>query len=128
MENKNLEKGKFTPRVLLDAENGLIEIEGDSLPENTYEFYQPILDWVEEYFKNPKLSTTINFELSYFNSGSSKALFDMMDILAAIKENDDKGLQIEINWIYDEENESMEEEGEEFIEEFEDLNINLVTK
>jgi hypothetical protein len=36
--------------------------------------------------------------------------------------------QIEINWIYDKENESAEEAGEDFIEDFEALNINLVAK
>jgi hypothetical protein len=35
---------------------------------------------------------------------------------------------ITINWIYDKENESIEEAGEDFIEDFENLNINLVTK
>ena len=30
-----------------------------------------------------------------------------------------------INWIYDEENESAEEAGEDFIEDFEDLDIRL---
>mgnify|MGYP006450346123 CR=1 FL=1 len=35
---------------------------------------------------------------------------------------------IKINWIYDEENESAEEAGEDFIEDFEDLKIELVTK
>ena len=35
---------------------------------------------------------------------------------------------IKINWIYDEENESAEEAGEDFIEDFEDLDIELVIK
>jgi len=33
-----------------------------------------------------------------------------------------------INWIYDEENESALEAGEDFMEDFEDLTINLVEK
>jgi hypothetical protein len=36
--------------------------------------------------------------------------------------------EIEINWIYDEENENALEAGEDFIEDFEDLHINLVKK
>ena len=35
---------------------------------------------------------------------------------------------IKINWVYDEENESAEEAGEDFIEDFEDLDIKLVRK
>ena len=49
---------------------------------------------------------------------------DLFDILG---ENKDK-VDIEINWIYDEENESAEEAGEDFIEDFEDLDIKLVAK
>jgi len=35
---------------------------------------------------------------------------------------------IEINWLYDEDNDSSMEAGEDFIEDFEDLTINLVSK
>jgi SiaC family regulatory phosphoprotein len=44
-----------------------------------------------------------------------------------IEENAESN-SIEINWIYDEENESAGEAGEDFIEDFEDLNIKLVHK
>ena len=63
-------------------------------------------------------------EIIYFNSSSSKLFFDLFDLLE--ENNDENG--IEINWIYDEENESALEAGEDFIEDFENLKINLVQK
>lgn len=125
MENLVIEETKYTPSIKLDAESGTIEFVGKSYPENTFEFYKPVLAWVEEYFEtSAKDTTTVNMEIVYFNSSSSKLFFDFFDLLDENKDDHN----IVINWIYDEENESAEEAGEDFIEDFEDLTINLVTK
>jgi len=124
MENLNIDETKYTPKIELDP-NGIINLIGKSYPENTFEFYAPMMDWVKEYFENdPAEVTTVNMEITYFNSSSSKLFFDFFDLL----EENSEEYKIVINWIYDEENESAEEAGEDFIEDFEDLNINLVTK
>ncbi|MCK5111515.1 MAG: DUF1987 domain-containing protein [Arcobacteraceae bacterium] len=124
MENLNIEETKYTPVINLDA-SGTISMVGKSYPENTFEFYAPMMDWVKEYFETcAAATTTVNIEITYFNSSSSKLFFDFFDLLEENNENND----IKINWIYDEENESAEEAGEDFIEDFEDLNIKLVTK
>ena len=124
MENIKLEATKYTPEISLDL-NGTISLVGKSYPENTFEFYTPMMNWLEEYFETaPAELTTVNMEIIYFNSSSSKLFFDFFDLL---EENSEK-CKIEINWIFDEENESAEEAGEDFIEDFESLNIKLVTK
>jgi len=124
MENLNIEATKYTPDIKLDT-NGTISMVGKSYPENTFEFYEPMMTWVSDYFANEaKETTTVNLEITYFNSSSSKLFFDFFDLLEDNKDDN----KIEINWIYDEENESAEEAGEDFIEDFEDLNIKLVTK
>jgi len=125
MDNLEFAETKYTPKITLDAEKGLIEMIGKSYPENTFEFYQPVIDWMEEYFEsNAKELTTVNMEIIYFNSSSSKLFFDFFDLLENVH-NDHK---LDINWIYDEENESAEEAGEDFIDDFENLNIKLITK
>ncbi|MCK5294655.1 MAG: DUF1987 domain-containing protein [Arcobacteraceae bacterium] len=124
MENLNIEATKYTPKITLDA-SGTISLVGKSYPENTFEFYAPMMDWIKEYFETSAQDiTTVNMEITYFNSSSSKLFFDFFDLL---EENSDDNT-IKINWIFDEENESAEEAGEDFIEDFEDLDINLVTK
>ena len=124
MNNIIIEKTKYTPSIQLDAQNGIVELSGKSYPENTFEFYKPMLDWLEEYFENPQEITTINMEIIYFNSSSSKLFFDFFDLL---EEKSEKA-KLVVNWIYDVENETALEAGEEFIEDFEDLVINLVKK
>jgi hypothetical protein len=125
MENLYIPATKYTPEINLDAEKGIIEIKGKSYPENTFEFYAPVMEWIEEYLECcAKDKITVNMEIIYFNSSSSKLFFDLFDLLDEVKDRYD----ITVNWIYDEENESAEEAGEDFIEDFEGLNINLVKK
>ncbi|WP_321468313.1 DUF1987 domain-containing protein [Halarcobacter sp.] len=125
MEKLIIEETKYTPFIKLDNEKGLMELVGKSYPENTFEFYKPMLDWVEEYFEKNDKKTIVNMEIIYFNSSSSKLFFDFFDLLEEAHNN---GKSIEINWIYDEENESALEAGEDFKEDFEDLNFNLIEK
>jgi len=124
MENILLDATKYTPAISLNT-NGTISLVGKSYPENTFEFYAPMMEWLEKYFDgNAAQKTIINMEIIYFNSSSSKLFFDLFDLL----EDNHEENTIEINWIYDEENESALEAGEDFIEDFETLNINLVAK
>jgi hypothetical protein len=78
-----------------------------------------------EYFDgNAKEKTVINLEIIYFNSSSSKLFFDFFDLLE--ESNGDN--KIEINWFYDEDNESALEAGEDFKDDFENLEFNLIKK
>ncbi len=124
MKELRIEASQYTPQISMDAQKGIIEIAGKSYPENTFEFYKPVIEWLEEYFINPQQDTAVNMEIVYFNSSSSKLFFDFFDIL---EENQDK-TKITINWIYDKENESAKEAGEEFQEDFESLEMNLQEK
>jgi hypothetical protein len=83
------------------------------------------MDWLENYFDgNTAEKTVFNMEIIYFNSSSSKLFFDLFDLLDENREEN----TIEVNWIYDAENESAEEAGEDFRDDFEELTINLVEK
>jgi len=122
MENLQLEATKYTPEISLDV-NGTVTMIGKSYPENTFEFYKPVMEWITEYFADGNKKLTVNMEITYFNSSSSKLFFDFFDLL---EENNND--ELVINWIYDEENESALESGEDFKDDFEDLTINLVQK
>ena len=124
MKNLELDATKRTPKINLNT-NGIMSMTGKSYPENTFEFYAPVMEWLEQYFESEMPQESIfNLELTYFNSGSSKLFFNFFDLLA---ENSKKHT-IVVNWIYDEDNESAEEAGEDFIEDFEELNIVLQAK
>ena len=122
MENLVIEETKYTPTINLDA-SGTVSIVGKSYPENTFEFYAPVMEWLGTYFEEGNKKLTLNMEITYFNSSSSKLFFDMFDLL-----DENNSDELVINWIYDEENESALEAGEDFKDDFEDLTINFVTK
>jgi SiaC family regulatory phosphoprotein len=107
MEVINLEGTEDTPKIILDRNNGIFEISGRSLPEDSAEFYQPILDWLDEYGKNPNPETVFIFKLEYFNTASSKLILDILSKLETITNTT-------INWYFHEDDEDMEEAGTEF--------------
>jgi hypothetical protein len=98
-----------TPRVLLDQENGIFVISGRSLPEDSAEFYSPVLDWIRAYSKTPNPTTEFIFRLDYSNTASSKFIHEIIVALEQIK-------GAKVIWWFLEEDEDMEEAGKEFAE------------
>ena len=100
-----------TPTVNFNAENGIIEIKGRSIPENSIEFYKPLVDWLDEYVSSPSDKTEVNIQLEYFNTSSSKCILDVFKKLEkALQVNDN----VIINWYYEEDDEDMLEAGEDY--------------
>jgi len=111
METIKIQGTEDTPRIILDAENEIMEISGRSLPEDVTAFYEPVLNWLKDYSENPKEKTIFNFKLTYFNTASSKLLLDILMLLEELRE---KGNDVLIRWHYPEEDEDMEEAGDEY--------------
>ena len=100
-----------TPTVNLDPSSGKVEIKGRSIPENSIEFYKPIVDWLESYSSVPKDLTEVNIQLEYFNTSSSKCILDVFKKLETISK---AGNEVIINWYYEEDDEDMLEAGEDY--------------
>jgi len=127
MESWKTVATKHTPEVHFDAESNTLNIIGESYPEDVAEFAEPIFAWLEEYLEQlTDQRFTVNIELTYFNSSSSKMLLDFFDRLE--EEISDNGKDIVVNWIFDKENDTAEEYGEEFGEDLEELPFHLVAK
>jgi len=109
MEILKLEGTEDTPKIMLDKSNGIFEISGRSLPEDSAEFYRPVLEWIGNYGKDPNDSTEFVFKLEYFNTASSKLILDVLSALEDIK-------SMKILWYFHEDDEDMEEAGQEFSE------------
>jgi hypothetical protein len=113
MEPIHIQETEDTPKITLDPDNNIFELSGRSLPEDVASFYDPILNWLDEYSEGPNDKTTVNFKLDYFNTASSKALLDILMKLEEIHEN---GNEVVIKWYYPEDDEDMQEAGEEYAE------------
>ncbi|HYG40658.1 MAG TPA: DUF1987 domain-containing protein [Cytophagales bacterium] len=109
MEILNLEGAEDTPKIILDKNNGIFEISGRSLPEDSAEFYRPILEWLGKYGASPNPKTSFVFKLEYFNTASSKLILDILSKLEDIP-------GMSVMWYYNEDDEDMQEAGEEFSE------------
>jgi hypothetical protein len=109
MKVLDLEGTEHTPKVILDKKNGIFEISGRSLQDDTAQFYKPILDWIKEYSADPNPATDFIINLEYFNTASSKVLLDVFSALENIK-------GAKVVWCFQDDDEDMEEKGEEFAE------------
>jgi hypothetical protein len=124
MTNLKIDATEDTPYILLDIDEGKLEIRGKSYPENAFAFYKPILTAVEDYFEEQiNDATTIDLEIIYVNSSSLQIYFEFFDLFMNAHQN--SGQTLTITWNYDEENEEALELGVELVEEFESLDITL---
>lgn len=119
-----IEKTKCTPHVEF-YENGKFSINGKSIPENIFIFYDPILKWLNEYIKHPSTNTILDVNLEYFNTSSSKCLLDMFKILSNIKLYN-KHDNVTINWFVEDDDEGMIEAGEDFKSILKNINFNII--
>lgn len=111
MEAYYLEATPKTPKLDFNPESNTFVISGRSIPENSIEFYKPLLDWLEKYINNPKKSINFEVKLEYFNTSSSKCL---VEIFRKFEKIHQAGHALTIEWYYDEEDEDMQESGEDF--------------
>jgi len=111
MEVINIKGTEDTPNVILDKESGHFEISGRSLPEDVNMFFEPIMDWIDEYAEDPLDKMMFDFKLEYFNTASSKVI---LDILLKFEEIVENGKEVVVRWHYHEDEEDMLEAGEEY--------------
>lgn len=126
MEPFIIEATKSSPKVVMDFAMGLIEIRGESYPENAAKFFEPIIAKLDELLNDHNTSSwRVIFELHYFNSSSSKFLLDFFERLEDASQG---GRAIQVQWLYDPEDETIQECGEEFQEDAPGLDFSLIPK
>ena len=101
------------PNIILSKEKNIFEFTGQSLPENVQKLYQPILSWIDDYSEIPNDDTTLVFKMKYYNSASSKVLFEVLKKFNLIFK---KGKNVKVEWYFKEEDEDMQESGKYFRE------------
>ncbi|MCK5169986.1 MAG: DUF1987 domain-containing protein [Bacteroidales bacterium] len=95
-----------TPSVALST-NGVLKIEGRSIPEDAAKFFKPLLDWTKDFTAN---EIRVDIKLEYFNTSSSKFILEMLRLL----ENNPDNNNILVNWFYEEGDLDVLESGQYF--------------
>lgn len=113
-----------SPTVDFDFETDKLSITGESYPEDAAAFFGPLLEALDKYLVQAEgRSVVLDMRMSYFNSSSAKAfmnLFQMMEEAAG------EGVEVTINWRYHPDDDTMEEFGEDFAEDFDHATFNLL--
>ena len=104
MENLYIEGSESLPTIEFNN-NGLLKITGRALPENAFEFFNPLISWVKE-FSCEELTIEINLE--YFNTAVSKQLHDLLKAI----ENNRNYHKINLKWFYEDGDDEILEAGE----------------
>ena len=117
MNNLVIVKTGNSPAVQADWATGLLAMQGDSYPENSFEFFQPLIDWVEAYLsRSPAQPLQLELELAYLNTSSIRALMDILDLLETAWTRDQT--QVGVRWSYDSANERVGDLAREFAEDW----------
>ena len=102
-----------SPAIRADWEQGLLSMEGDSYPENSFDFFGQVIEWIERYLKERNAPLQLLLRLVYMNTSSVKAMMDIFDMLEdAFKQ----GRDVRVDWYYDPRNERVLDLADEFRE------------
>ena len=113
-----IEATRSSPEVDCDPQTGILRLSGESYPENTFEFYRPILAWLEAMLEQrADAPVRMVVGLSYLNTGSIKS---MMDLLDRLDEAHQSGRDVFVVWQCDADNERIVEMAEELLEDLDD--------
>lgn len=100
-----------TPGIIFNPYTGVLEMKGRSIPENTTEFYRPLIEAIDKYATTFQPKTTVNIHMEYFNTSSSKSMLNIFKKLEVISKS---GSMVTVNWFYEENDDDMLEAGEDF--------------
>ncbi|MDZ4664699.1 MAG: DUF1987 domain-containing protein [Bacteroidota bacterium] len=106
MDELNIPATIKTPEVKLQL-NGAFNFKGNSYPENATEFYEPITNWLDSFFKVNTSNVNLTVDLKYVNTSSIKSLLNTI-----IKIRSSSNSTVKIAWIYEVEDDDMLATGE----------------
>jgi hypothetical protein len=101
---------KNTPRITYDTEEDVLNVTGRSIAERPEVVYKPLEEWIKMHLSRYNKLRMVIF-LEYINSGSSKAL---RDVLRMVSSYQSPHYKVRITWLYEEDDEAMRELGEHY--------------
>ncbi|EAY27926.1 DUF1987 domain-containing protein [Microscilla marina] len=119
---KGSKKFDITPSVNFNGQTGICKISGESHHQNDRDFYLPLVQWIRNYAKTGR-PLEFNFKFIYFSTASSKQILLLIE---ALKQYEQAGGVVTVNWYYPEDDEEILEEAEDYIHAT-NLKMNLIS-
>ena len=107
----DIQQTEDSPRILLDENKSFFLIEGPSFPEDAFEVYAKVLNWVKKITSKFDNELQCKFKYKVVSSASHKMLYETLTELEKLYNN---ASNISIHWHYEEMDEDMLEIGEDF--------------
>ena len=123
MPGLNIEATSRTPAVILDDQAGLFSLSGESYPEDITGFYGPIRVALNEAMSKADGQFNVEIKLVYFNSSSARVLMEIMD---QMDEKAGAGLNVDVQWYCDPDDEITKEFAEDICEDLEHINFSII--
>ena len=119
MQNVHIDATSTSPEVAFNFSENLLLLRGESYPENASAFFGPIIEALRGYLEQTTDQVIeVIIELTYFNSSSTKVLFNIFDLLNTAAENN----TVNLHWRYDEDDDTILEFGDDLHEDFPAIN------
>lgn len=110
MKRLFFECDKQSPCVCCDKEQNVFEIGGRSFVKYSRQIYYEVLDWLNEYVKDPNEKTIASFKFEFYDTSSAKMILEILRKLDNL--HNQKGSKVEIHWYFPEDDDDIEEAGE----------------
>ncbi len=110
MDSLRVEATEDTPLIDFNIKSGVLAIKGRSLPEDAVEFFKPVQKWLDRYIQNPVDNTRVEMYVDYYNSASTRYIFN---ILMTLEDLVDAGKRVRVIWHYKNDDDIIKAKGEE---------------
>ncbi len=110
VDSLKLQPTEDTPLIDFDTSTGVFKISGRALPEDAFEFFKPVEEWLQTYVDDPLDETIVEMRVDYFNSAATRYIFN---ILMTFEDLIDEGKKVKIVWFYKADDDMIQAKGEE---------------
>jgi hypothetical protein len=95
------------PEIELNPTENKFIFKGRSIPVNAYDFYKPVIEWIDEYSKNPNAISVFEFKFEHLNTHSTQQIMKILQRLDKFPEDS----KVKLKWVYRKDDSDMMEIG-----------------
>ena len=99
--NLSVPGSQSTPSIRANWKAGVVVMSGESYPDNSFELYDQLIQWISAYLNSSEQSLALELHLNYLNTSSIRFMIDIFDLLESAFED---GKEVLVQWMFDDRN------------------------